>query len=72
MSKATAFVAGVLLASMFWIVLAHQSYCAGSVVADWLHMGDVEECRSSGANIRRCKARFGSKADMCSAQAEVR
>ena len=37
-------VAGVLLASMFWIVLAHQSYCAGSV-ADWLHMGDVEECR---------------------------
>jgi hypothetical protein len=30
MSKATAFVAGVLLASMFWIVLAHQSYCAGS------------------------------------------
>ena len=47
MSKATAFVAGVLLASMlsFWIVLAHQSYCAGSVVANWLHMGDVEECR---------------------------
>ncbi|MGC1772615.1 MAG: hypothetical protein WA732_04315 [Pseudolabrys sp.] len=44
MSKATAFVAGVLLASRFWIVLAHQSYCAGSV-ADWLHMGDVEECR---------------------------
>ena len=42
--KATAFVAGVLLASMFWIVLAQQSYCAGSV-ADWLHMGDVEECR---------------------------
>ncbi|MGA8593034.1 MAG: hypothetical protein WB803_27650, partial [Pseudolabrys sp.] len=37
-------VSGVLLASMFWIVLAHQSYCAGSV-ADWLHMGDVEECR---------------------------
>jgi hypothetical protein len=36
--------AGVLLASMFWIVLAQQSYCAGSV-ADWLHMGDVEECR---------------------------
>jgi hypothetical protein len=32
--KATAFVAGVLLASMFWIVLAQQSYCAGSV-ADW-------------------------------------
>ena len=43
MSKTTAFVAGVLLASMFWIVLAHQSYCAGSL-ADWLHMGDVEEC----------------------------
>jgi hypothetical protein len=42
--KATAFVAGVLLASMFWIVLAQQSYCAGSV-ADWLHMGDVEECQ---------------------------
>jgi len=38
--KATAFVAGVLL----WIVLAQQSYCAGSL-ADWLHMGDVEECR---------------------------
>jgi hypothetical protein len=42
--KMTAFVAGVLLASMFWIVLAQQSYCAGSI-ADWLHMGDVEECR---------------------------
>src|SRR5262249_39973562 len=42
--KATAFVAGVLLASMFWIVLAQQSYCAGSL-ADWLHMGDVEECQ---------------------------
>ena len=42
--KATAFVAGVLLASMFWIVLAQQSYCTGSL-ADWLHMGDVEECR---------------------------
>jgi hypothetical protein len=42
--KMTAFVAGVLLASMFWIVLAQQSYCAGST-ADWLHMGDVEECR---------------------------
>ena len=42
--KATAFVAGVLLASLFWIVLAQQSYCAGSL-ADWLHMGDVEECR---------------------------
>ena len=26
------------------IVLAQQSYCAGSL-ADWLHMGDVEECR---------------------------
>jgi hypothetical protein len=25
-------------------VLAQQSYCAGSL-ADWLHMGDVEECR---------------------------
>jgi hypothetical protein len=44
MSKATAFVAGVLLANMFWIVLAHQSYCAGSL-ADLLHMGDIEECR---------------------------
>ncbi|MGC1850111.1 MAG: hypothetical protein WA707_21455, partial [Pseudolabrys sp.] len=44
MSKATAFVAGLLLASMFWSVLAQQSYCAGSL-ADWLHMGDVEECR---------------------------
>ena len=42
--KATWFVAGVLLASMFWIVLAQQSYCAGSL-ADWLHMGDVEECQ---------------------------
>jgi hypothetical protein len=42
--RATWFVAGVLLASMFWIVLAQQSYCAGSL-ADWLHMGDVEECR---------------------------
>ena len=42
--KATAFVAGVPLASMFWIVLAQQSYCTGSL-ADWLHMGDVEECR---------------------------
>ncbi|MGB7005434.1 MAG: hypothetical protein WBE05_13530 [Pseudolabrys sp.] len=42
--KTTAFVAGVLLASMFWIVLAQQSYCAGSL-ADWLHMGDGEECR---------------------------
>ena len=41
--KAMAFLAGVLLASMFWIVLAQQSYCAGT--ADWLHMGDVEECR---------------------------
>ena len=40
--KATAFVAGVLLASMFWIVLAQQSYCTGSL-ADWLHMGDVEK-----------------------------
>ena len=39
--KATAFVAGVLLLSMFWIVLAQQSYCAGSL-ADWLKMGDVE------------------------------
>ncbi|MGB9043821.1 MAG: hypothetical protein WCC81_15265 [Pseudolabrys sp.] len=42
--KAMAFLAGVLLASMFWIVLAQQNYCAGSF-ADWLHMGDVEECR---------------------------
>jgi len=42
--RATWFVAGVLLASMFWIVLAQQSYCAGSL-ADWLHMGDVEECQ---------------------------
>jgi len=42
--KATAFVAGVLLASMFWIVLAQQSYCTGGL-ADWLKMGDVEECR---------------------------
>ena len=42
--KATAFVAGVLLASMFWIVLAQQSYCTGSL-ADYLHMGDVEECQ---------------------------
>jgi len=42
--KVTAFVAGVLLASLFWIVLAQQSYCAGSF-ADWLKMGDVEECR---------------------------
>lgn len=42
--KVTAFVAGVLIASLFWIVLAQQSYCAGSL-ADWLHMGDVEECR---------------------------
>ena len=42
--RATWFVAGVLLASMFWIVLAQQSYCAGSL-ADWLHMGNVEECK---------------------------
>jgi hypothetical protein len=42
--RATWFVAGVLLASMFWIVLAQQSYCAGSL-ADWLRMGDVEECQ---------------------------
>ena len=28
--KAMAFLAGVLLASMFWIVLAQQNYCAGS------------------------------------------
>ena len=42
--KATPFVADVLLASMFWIVLAQQSYCTGSL-ADWLKMGDVEECR---------------------------
>lgn len=42
--KVTAFLAGVLLASLFWIVLAQQSYCAGSF-ADWLKMGDVEECR---------------------------
>ena len=42
--RATWFVAGVLLTSMFWIVLAQQSYCAGSL-ADWLHMGDVEECQ---------------------------
>jgi hypothetical protein len=32
--KTTAFVAGVLLASMFWIVLAQQSYCAGFVNLD--------------------------------------
>ena len=42
--KTTAFVLGVLLASLFWIVLAQQSYCTGSF-ADWLKMGDVEECR---------------------------
>jgi len=42
--KAAAFVAGVLLASMFWIVLAQQSYCTGSL-ADWVHMGDVGEGR---------------------------
>jgi len=42
--KATAFVAGVLLASMFWIVLAQQMYCTGGF-ADWLKMGDIEECR---------------------------
>jgi len=42
--KATAFVVGVLLASLFWIVLAQQSYCTGSW-ADWLKIGDVEECR---------------------------
>ena len=33
--KAMAFLAGVPLASMFWIVLTQQSYCAGSL-ADWL------------------------------------
>ena len=42
--KATAFVVGVLLASMIWIVLAQQSYCTGGL-ADWLKMGDVVECR---------------------------
>jgi hypothetical protein len=42
--KAMAFLAGVLLASMFWIVLAQQNYCTGGL-ADWLKMGDVEECR---------------------------
>jgi hypothetical protein len=42
--KAMAFLAGVLFASMFWIALAQQSYCTGSL-ADWLKMGDVEECR---------------------------
>ncbi len=42
--KVAAFVAGLLLASMFWIVLAQQSYCTGSL-PDWLHMGDVEECQ---------------------------
>jgi len=42
--KLTAFVAGVLIASMVWIALAQQSYCVGGL-ADWLHIGDVEECR---------------------------
>ena len=42
--KLTAFVAGVLIASMVWVALAQQSYCAGGL-ADWLHIGDVEECR---------------------------
>jgi len=42
--KAMSFLAGVLLASMFWIVLAQQNYCTGGL-ADWLKMGDVEECR---------------------------
>jgi len=42
--KTTAFVLGALLASLFWIVLAQQSYCTGSW-ADLLKIGDVEECR---------------------------
>jgi hypothetical protein len=67
--KLTAFVAGVLLASMFWIVLAQQSYCAGSI-ADWLHMGDVEECRCNEAGghspceERARDGRFGSRAGL--------
>ena len=41
--KATA-LGGVLLAEHVLDLLAIQIYCTGGI-ADWLHMGDVEECR---------------------------
>jgi hypothetical protein len=37
------FVAGLVIASLFWILLAHDPHCDGSI-AEWFHMGQLEEC----------------------------